>query len=226
MLDQVDRGVAVAVDYRLASRADDGTVTDAFPASVEDVDRAVRFVRADAGALGVDPDRIVLAGASAGGHLALLAAAAPGRYTAADLPADLQSVSPDVQGVMAFVAPTDLVTFVDEDNEMAEASLTTFLACPTTESTSCDTALAAEASPATHLGAGAPPAYLVYGANDTLAPAATQGVPIALRWAAARGDTLGVGSAVQLHVVDAGHNLDRDHVDLAALEEWLDAVVR
>lgn len=40
------------------------------PAPIEDGERAVRYVRANAQALGIDPDRIGLMGFSAGGHLA------------------------------------------------------------------------------------------------------------------------------------------------------------
>jgi acetyl esterase/lipase len=50
----------------------DPTVT--FPANVEDVRAAVRWVKANAGAQGLDPDRICLWGTSAGGHLAAVAA--------------------------------------------------------------------------------------------------------------------------------------------------------
>lgn len=55
-----------AVDYRLSGEA-------VFPAAVDDVVAAVEWVHHAAPGLGLDPDRIVLAGDSAGGHLALLA---------------------------------------------------------------------------------------------------------------------------------------------------------
>jgi acetyl esterase/lipase len=230
VLDQVDRGIAlVAVDYRLSSRDRVGTPIDAFPVPDQDVDQAIRFVRAHGAAWHLDPDAIVLAGASAGGHLALLAAAAPGRYVAPDLPADLRDVSPRVQGVMAFVAPSDMVAFIAEDMDFAEIPASMFLACPLFDTASCDTGRAAEASPATHLDPGAPPAYFEYGTQDTLAPVATQGLPIAAAWAAARGEPLGTEPSstapVQLHVEAAGHNLDRGTVDLPDLEAWLDSVL-
>jgi acetyl esterase/lipase len=230
VLDQVDRGIAlVAVDYRLSSRDRVGTPIDAFPVPDQDVDQAIRFVRAHGAEWHLDPDAIVLAGASAGGHLALLAAAAPGRYVASDLPADLRDVSPWLQGVMAFVAPSDLVAFIAEDMDFAEIPTSMFLACPLFDAASCDVGRAAEASPASHLDAAAPPAYFEYGAHDTLAPVATQGLPIATSWAAARGEPLGTEprstAPVQLHVEPVGHNLDRETVDLADLERWLDSVL-
>jgi acetyl esterase/lipase len=56
---------AVTAGYRLAPQ-------HRFPAQLEDVKCAVRWVRANAPYYGVDPERIGAAGASAGGHLALL----------------------------------------------------------------------------------------------------------------------------------------------------------
>ncbi len=68
-----DRGfVAIAADYRI--RATHGTPPQA---SLADARAALAWVAAHAGELGVDPAKIVLAGASAGGHLAALAGLAP-----------------------------------------------------------------------------------------------------------------------------------------------------
>ena len=66
------RGYALfAISYRLAKK---GQKT--FPQAVQDVLAAVQFVRGSAGELKVDPERIGLFGASAGGHLASLARSA------------------------------------------------------------------------------------------------------------------------------------------------------
>ncbi len=63
------RGIALfAISYRLAAK---GTM---FPQAVHDVLAGVQFVRGKAGEFGIDPQRIGLLGASAGGHLAALAA--------------------------------------------------------------------------------------------------------------------------------------------------------
>src|SRR5262245_10913431 len=60
-------GIAtVSISYRLAP-------AHRFPAALDDVRHGLRHVRAHAGELGIDPDRIALMGLSAGAHLALLA---------------------------------------------------------------------------------------------------------------------------------------------------------
>jgi len=61
--------VAVRADYRVRSRH--GTTPDK---CVEDGKSAIRWVRANAGMLGIDPDMIVGSGGSAGGHVAACAA--------------------------------------------------------------------------------------------------------------------------------------------------------
>ncbi len=63
------RGIAMfAISYRLAAK------TKTFPEAVQDVLAGVQFLRGKAGAFGIDPARIGLLGASAGAHLAALAA--------------------------------------------------------------------------------------------------------------------------------------------------------
>lgn len=63
------RGIAMfSISYRLATKG------KTFPQAVQDVLAAVQFMRGKAGELGIDPQRVGLMGASAGGHLASLAA--------------------------------------------------------------------------------------------------------------------------------------------------------
>ena len=65
-----ERGyVLFAISYRLAKKGQ-----KMFPQAVQDVLAAVQFVRGSAGEFKVDPERIGLFGASAGAHLASLAA--------------------------------------------------------------------------------------------------------------------------------------------------------
>lgn len=68
LADLAARGYAVAaVNYRLKSEA-------TFPAQSQDVDAAIRWLRANAATYGIDPTRVGVFGDSAGGHLAAMAA--------------------------------------------------------------------------------------------------------------------------------------------------------
>ena len=58
--------VSISVQYRLASTKTNTTVFDC----VKDVRSAVRYVKAHAGELGIDPRKVIVSGGSAGGHLA------------------------------------------------------------------------------------------------------------------------------------------------------------
>ena len=65
--------VAISIDYRVKNRH------DVVPQDcVRDAKAAIRWVRANAQRLGIDPDRIVASGGSAGGHLAAATALVPG----------------------------------------------------------------------------------------------------------------------------------------------------
>jgi acetyl esterase/lipase len=97
------RGIAtISISYRLAP-------AHRFPAPLDDVRRGLRHVRKNAAEFGVDPDRLVLMGLSAGAHLAMLAhLAREVPALAPDLPADLRTVAEDVVGVIAHYGPYDL----------------------------------------------------------------------------------------------------------------------
>jgi len=74
---------------------------------IGDVKRAVVWMKTNASHYGVDPEKVVLGGGSAGAHLALLSA-----YTHQHpelTPDDLQNADPSVCGVVSFYGPTDLV---------------------------------------------------------------------------------------------------------------------
>jgi acetyl esterase/lipase len=92
--------VAVTVTYRLAPKYQ-------FPAAVNDVKAAVRWLRANAAKYHVDPDRIGATGDSAGGHLTLFLGVTGGvkQFDAAD--GGNTSESSRVQAVVDFYGPSD-----------------------------------------------------------------------------------------------------------------------
>ena len=91
----VRRGwIAVVPNYRLAPRF-------AWPAQIQDATRALGWVKKEITCLGGDPDRVVIAGGSAGGQLAALAALSTEdpRWRPADV-TDIKDWS--VRGAMSF----------------------------------------------------------------------------------------------------------------------------
>lgn len=178
---------AVAVEYRLTGEAP-------WPAQLHDVKRAIRHVRANAEALGVDPDRIVLQGHSAGAHLALMAAGTADD-PAWDPPATEADphagVSSAVAAVVAFYPPTDLRTSPSAGRLLGEGY---------------DPAVAAAASPITHVGSGFPPTLLLHGLDDAMVPpASSQAMHDALAAAGVPAELhLYAG---QIHEFDAGATL-------------------
>lgn len=138
--------VVVNTTYRLVPEA-------IFPAALQDVQEAVRWTRVNAGALGVDPQRIGTWGYSAGAHLAaLLGGLSPGdRYYLADA---------SVQAVVAGGTPADLRKF------HGGTLVPNFLG----EKWKEDSVVFREASPAAYVTPGDPPVFLYHGTWDTLVP--------------------------------------------------------
>lgn len=91
--------VVMDVAYRLCPEVD-------IYGMVGDVKRAVAWMKANADRYGVSRERIVLGGASAGGHLSMLAAYAPGHPLLT--PEDVQEADLSVRGVISYYGPSDL----------------------------------------------------------------------------------------------------------------------
>jgi acetyl esterase/lipase len=91
--------VVMDVAYRLYPETD-------IAGMVGDAKRAVAWLKASAADYGVDPDRVVLGGASAGGHVALLAAYTDGHPELT--PADVRDADTSVRGVLGWYSPVDL----------------------------------------------------------------------------------------------------------------------
>jgi acetyl esterase len=148
--------VCISVNYRL-------TDTAPFPACVEDVKCAVRWLRANAKEYNVDPRRIGAYGNSAGAHLvAMLGLVGPDAKLEGDGP--YQDQSSLVQAVCCSATPTDFTNWGGRrDNSFLKRGL---LRGP--EDTFA--ARAKKASPLTYVKADAPPFLVVHGANDRTVP--------------------------------------------------------
>ena len=98
------RGIAMfSISYRLAAKG------KMFPQAVQDILAGVQFMRGKAGEFGIDPARIGLLGASAGGHLASLAALGCKKFTGGYPQDPFASTSADVKALIGVYGVYDLV---------------------------------------------------------------------------------------------------------------------
>jgi acetyl esterase/lipase len=104
--------VAATADYRLAPKAP-------FPAAVYDVKAAVRYLRANAGALGIDPNKVGTLGGSAGGHLALFLGVT-GNVPEFEGDGPNKEQSSKVQAVADFYGPSDFTKSYGRSVDAAE----------------------------------------------------------------------------------------------------------
>jgi acetyl esterase/lipase len=104
----VPRGYIVAsINYRLSQQA-------VYPAQIQDCKGAIRFLRAHAKDYHIDPDKIGVWGASAGGHLvALLGTSSDSKDVEGTVGGNADQSS-RVQAVCDWFGPTDLTQFADE----------------------------------------------------------------------------------------------------------------
>lgn len=134
-----------------------------FPAPVDDVQRAIRFIRHQGAGWRIDSRRLALIGIGLGGYAANLAAVRPpvlGGKPAAD-PVD--RLSARVSAVVSLSAWSDL------RGAPPPAGLTGLLR-PFIEARGSLEAALAEASPVMHIHAGAPPFLLIHGDADPVVP--------------------------------------------------------
>jgi acetyl esterase/lipase len=146
------RGYAAAtVTYRLSGQAK-------YPAAIHDVKAAVRYVRANAARHGIDPDRIAIAGASAGGQIASLTGVTNG---VAKFDPQGGEVSSSVQAIINIDGLSDFTTaeaLKHEDDPAKKPSAAGFWFGG---SYAEKTALWHEASPINHAGKDTPPILFI-----------------------------------------------------------------
>ena len=177
------RGYVVAsVSYRFSREAP-------FPAAIQDVKAAIRWLRANAAAYNIDPKRAAIWGQSAGGHLAALAGvsckvaaldpAAPivagtTNVEMAPLAAAGSDTGSDcVQAVVSWFGIYDFATLPKRlglpQNTPGPGVVDLLLGCPNGNCTSQQRAFA---SPVTYVDHSDPPFLLMHGSNDHVVPEA------------------------------------------------------
>ncbi len=147
--------LCVSSEYRLNGEA-------RWPAHIHDAKAAIRWIRAQAGALGVDPAKVVAVGSSAGAHLALLAAGTP------DDPAfegdgGNAGAGTALAAVAAFYPPVRF--YRQSDGRASGASPASALM-----GDDADDPVLRAAAPIEHVTAAYPPTCLLHGTADTVVP--------------------------------------------------------
>lgn len=157
----VERGYTVfTVNHRATPRF-------SYPAPVEDVQRAVRFVRFHAARFEIDPDRIGAIGGSSGGHLVSMLGVLPGEGDAR-AESEIDRLSAKVQCVVARATPSDFAA--DATGSGAVALLLGVRLRSGSDPGSPEMRVARAASPVTHVTADDPPLLLIHGDQDDIVP--------------------------------------------------------
>jgi len=156
--------VAVTVSYRLTDPDAHGKAKHPFPAQVEDVKCAVRWLRANAEKYHVDPNRIGATGGSAGGHLSLMLGVL-GESQKFEGNGGHPGVSSRVQAVVNYFGPTDLTHLYSSSKRVA-GILDVLLNGPPEQQSASYRA----ASPITYVSKDDPPILTVHGTADPVVP--------------------------------------------------------
>jgi acetyl esterase/lipase len=145
-----------------------------FPAQLADVKAAVRYLRGNAHALGLETTRVGVWGESAGGHLAALLGTSGGVEELDDPGLGDAAVSSRVQAVVDWFGPSSFSTF---DRQLAEDHCSKRIAgADSVESRLVGAALSSRpdlahlASPITHVTSEHPPFLIEHGKDDCLVP--------------------------------------------------------
>jgi alpha-L-fucosidase 2 len=136
-----------SINYRLAPK-------HPYPAAVEDVETAIRWVKANAAKFHLDPQRIALSGESAGGHLVELAVVRA-------------EASSRTAALVSFYGRCDLLTGEKPGAEL-RTNLAQFIGRKTLDADA--EKILREASPLLHMKRGLPPVLLVHGTADASVP--------------------------------------------------------
>jgi alpha-L-fucosidase 2 len=138
-----------SINYRLAPKHH-------YPAPVEDVEAAIRWVKSHAAEFKVDPRRLVLLGESAGGHLVVQAAVRA---------QDEARAANRVAAVVAFYAPVDMIADMERRGGLS-VSMRGLFGRQDARADEGTLQVLREASPINHIQAGLPPFLLLHGTAD------------------------------------------------------------
>ena len=159
----VDAGYTVfAVNHRTAP-------LHKYPAPLEDVERAVRFVRHHGKRWGIDPGRIGGVGGSSGGHLTLMLGLLDS-LPDPNAPDPVDRESSKLQAIVPWAPPTDLILRNGRYGYGTFASLFGMRLMARDPKTSPQFKAFRDASPVHHVSTDDPPTLLIHGDADAVVP--------------------------------------------------------
>jgi len=160
----VAAGYPVAsVDYRLSPVAK-------FPAQVHDIKAAIRYLRGRQAKLKIDAKRIVIAGNSAGGHLAALVGVTNGHGELEGKVGDYVNQDSSVQAIVSFYGMSNLTSILGQSTPFGLNVRVPALELLLGGQPDDKPELARLASPVFHVDANDPPLLLLHGDQDPQAP--------------------------------------------------------
>ncbi len=202
------------------------------PEILEDMNRAVRFIRAHAAEYKIDPDRIGITGGSAGGHLSLMQGLAGdlGNPKAKD---PIDRVSSRVQAVACFFPPTDFFNYGKEGQDALGRGILKDFAAPfdfhqwdqerkefveiTDETKKHE--IGNKISPINHVSADDPPTLIIHGDADKLVPIQQAEIIVAKLKEAKVPAELVVKKG-------AGHGWGNLNKDMSTIADWFDKYLK
>ena len=159
----VEAGYTVfAVNHRTAP-------LNKYPAQLEDVQRAVRFIRHHAERWKITPEVVGGVGGSSGGHLTLMLGLRPSPGDESD-PDPVNQESAKLQAIVPWAPPTDLVLANGEYGSGTFASLFGLRLMQRDPETSPQYRAYRDASPVHHVSGDDPPTLLIHGDADAVVP--------------------------------------------------------
>ena len=139
---------------------------------IDDMHRAVRFVRHRAAEYGVDPQRLAVSGGSAGGHLSLMLAAR-GQPGPPDAPDPIDRESSAVQAVAIFFPATDLLNLGESTENPGDGGPPKNYRRafgPQSTNLAVWKVIGRDCSPIYHITTNMPPVLIHHGDHDPLTP--------------------------------------------------------
>ncbi|MES2517553.1 MAG: alpha/beta hydrolase [Bacteroidota bacterium] len=156
--------------YALASVDFRASTEKTFPANVQDIKAAIRFLRANAHKYGYKSDKIIIWGSSSGGHLAALVATTNNNATLEGNLGNYLNTSSSVQACIDFYGPTNFLTILNQSTphglNVRLPALAILLGKPLEQATE----LAKLASPVYQVDTTDPPIFIVHGEQDIQVP--------------------------------------------------------